>query len=92
MHSTRTQTYTRSDGSVGTSIYTVWTTKGVRFIISLYENDWNVKKSIEQINDGRHLQPIKHYLTKLVSPLVEGDEDVEWSTVVVAVKRQYICV
>lgn len=49
LHSTRTQTYTRSDGSVGTSIYTVWTTKGVRFIISLYENDWNVKKSIEQI-------------------------------------------
>jgi hypothetical protein len=39
-----------------------------------------------------HLQPIKHYLTKLVSPLVEGDEDVEWSTVVGAVKRQYICV
>lgn len=49
LHSTRTQTYTRSDGSVGTNIYTVWTTKGVRFIISLYENDWNVKKSIEQI-------------------------------------------
>ena len=49
LHSTRTQTYTRSDGSVGTSIYTVWITKGVRFIISLYENDWNVKKSIEQI-------------------------------------------
>lgn len=40
----------------------------------------------------RHLQPIKHYLTKLVSPLVEGVEDVEWSTVVGAVKRQYVCV
>lgn len=38
MHSTRTQTYTRSDGSTGTSVYTVWTTKGVRFIIALYEN------------------------------------------------------
>lgn len=35
MHSTRTQTYTRSDGSTGTSVYTVWTTKGVRFIIAL---------------------------------------------------------
>lgn len=44
MHSTRSQTYTRSDGSTGTSVYTVWTTKGVRFIIALYENDWNVKK------------------------------------------------
>jgi phage antirepressor YoqD-like protein len=38
LHSTRTQTYTRSDGSTGTSVYTVWTTKGVRFIIALYEN------------------------------------------------------
>lgn len=49
MHSTRTQTYTRSDGSTGTSVYTVWTTKGVRFIIAPYENDWNVKKAIKQI-------------------------------------------
>lgn len=49
MHSTHTQTYTRSDGSTGTSVYTVWTTKGVRFIIALYENDWNVKKAIKQI-------------------------------------------
>ncbi|HJG00252.1 MAG TPA: phage antirepressor KilAC domain-containing protein [Bacteroides clarus] len=49
LHSTRTQTYTRSDGSTGTSVYTVWTTKGVRFIIALYENDWNVRKAIKQI-------------------------------------------
>lgn len=49
LHSTRTQTYTRSDGSTGTSVYTVWTTKGVRFIIALYENEWNVKKAIKQI-------------------------------------------
>lgn len=49
MHSTCTQTFTRSDGSTGTSVYTVWTTKGVRFIIALYENDWNVKKAIKQI-------------------------------------------
>lgn len=49
LHSTRTQTYTRSEGSTGTSVYTVWTTKGVRFIIALYENEWNVKKAIKQI-------------------------------------------
>lgn len=49
LHSTRTQTYTRSDGSTGTNVYTVWTTKGVRFIIALYENDWNVKKAIKQV-------------------------------------------
>lgn len=49
LHSTRTQTYTRSDGSTGTSVYTVWTAKGVRFIIALYENGWNVKKAVKQI-------------------------------------------
>lgn len=49
LHSTRTQTYTRSDGSTGTSVYTVWTTKGVRFIIALYENGWDVKKAVKQI-------------------------------------------
>ncbi len=49
MHSTRTQTYTRSDGSIGTSVYTVWTTKGVRFIIALYESGWDVKKAIKMI-------------------------------------------
>jgi phage antirepressor YoqD-like protein len=49
IHATRTQTYTRSDGSTGTSVYTVWTPKGVRFIIALYENEWNVKKAIKQI-------------------------------------------
>lgn len=49
MHSTRTQTYTRSDGSIGTSVYTVWTTKGVRFIIALYESGWDVKKAIKLI-------------------------------------------
>lgn len=49
LHSTRTQTYTRSDGSIGTSVYTVWTAKGVRFIIALYENSWDVKKAVKQI-------------------------------------------
>lgn len=49
LHSTRTQTYTRNDGALGTSIYTVWTEKGRRFIISLYENEWNVRKAINQI-------------------------------------------
>lgn len=30
MHSTRSQTYTRSDGSTGTSVYTVWTTLNIK--------------------------------------------------------------
>lgn len=49
MHSTRTQTYTRSDGSMGTSVYTVWTQRGRRFIHSLNNNDWDVKKAIKEI-------------------------------------------
>lgn len=48
LHSTRTQTYTRSDGSIGTNVYTVWTERGRRFIIALYENEW-VRKAIKQI-------------------------------------------
>ena len=39
LHATRTQTFTRSDGSVGSSSYTVWTQKGRMFIIRLSENE-----------------------------------------------------
>ncbi len=49
MHSTRTNTHTRSDGSTSTSIYTVWTQRGRRFIIALYENEWSIKKAVKQI-------------------------------------------
>ena len=49
LYDTRTNTFTRSDGSTGTNSYTVWTEKGRRFIIALYENGWNVKKAIKQI-------------------------------------------
>lgn len=49
LHSTRTQTFTRSDGSTGTSIYTVYTQRGRRFIHALCDNSWDVKKAIKQI-------------------------------------------
>lgn len=49
LHSTRTQTYTRSDGSTGTSTYTVWTEKGKRFIHALHECGWKVKEAIKHI-------------------------------------------
>ena len=49
LHATRTQTYTRSDGSTGTSTYTVWTEKGRRFIIALRDNGWNPRKAVKQI-------------------------------------------
>ncbi len=49
MHATRTQTFTRSDGSTGTSVYTVWTQKGRRFIHALAENGWNVRNAVKAI-------------------------------------------
>ena len=49
LHATRTQTYTRSDGSTGTSTYTVWTEKGKRFIHALHECGWKVKDAIRKI-------------------------------------------
>lgn len=51
LHGTRTQTFTRSDGSTGTSIYTVFTQRGRRFIHALYASEWDVKKAIKQIKD-----------------------------------------
>ena len=47
MHETRTNIFTSERGNTNT--YTVWTQRGRRFIIAIYENDWNVKKAIKQI-------------------------------------------
>lgn len=49
LHKTRTQTYTRSDGSLGTNTYLVWTQKGKMFILALIDNDYNVKNAIKRI-------------------------------------------
>jgi prophage antirepressor-like protein len=46
LHKTRTNTFTHSDGRIGTSIYTVWTQKGVRFINALCSNGFNVKAAV----------------------------------------------
>ena len=46
---TKTKTFTRSDCSTGSSVYTVWTQRGRRFIIALYENEWSIKKAVKQI-------------------------------------------
>lgn len=49
MHETRTNIFTSERGNTHTNTYTVWTQRGRRFIIALYENDWSVKKAIKQI-------------------------------------------
>lgn len=49
MHDVRTNIFTSERGNTHTNTYTVWTQRGRRFIIALFENDWNVKKAIKQI-------------------------------------------
>ena len=51
LHATRTQTYTRSDGSIGTSTYTVWTEKGRRFIITLHRNGYSARQAVREIKE-----------------------------------------
>lgn len=45
LHATRTQTFTRCDGSTGTTQYTVYTEKGKRFINILHGNNYNLTKT-----------------------------------------------
>lgn len=47
---TRTYPYQKSNGSIGTSVQLVWNQRGKRFILALYNNDFNVKDAIAEIN------------------------------------------
>lgn len=51
LHSTRTSTYTHSDGSIGTSQYTVWNERGRRLITALKECDFDMRSAIKNIQD-----------------------------------------
>lgn len=48
--STRTYNYQSSNGEISTSTTLVWNQRGKRFIIALYNNDFNVKRAIAEIN------------------------------------------
>lgn len=48
--STRTYNYIKDDGSTGTKVNLVWNQRGKRFILALYNNDFNVKDAIVEIN------------------------------------------
>ena len=47
---TRTYNYQSSNGEISTSTSLVWNQRGKRFIIALYNNDFNVKQAIAEIN------------------------------------------
>lgn len=53
LHKTRTNTYTRSNGEIGTSIYMVWTQKGLRFINELRDRDFNVTETIATLRKAK---------------------------------------
>ena len=51
--STRTYNYIKGDGSTGTKVNLVWNQRGKRFILALYNNDFNVKDAIADINGDK---------------------------------------
>ena len=51
LHKTRTTTFTRNDGSIGTDFYTVWTEKGRFFITLLHENGYDMKSSVKKMKE-----------------------------------------
>lgn len=48
--STRTYNYIKGDGSTGTKVNLVWNQRGKRFILALYNNDFNIKDALAEIN------------------------------------------
>lgn len=46
---TRTYNYQSSNGEISTSTTLVWNQRGKRFIIALYNNDFNVKRAIAEL-------------------------------------------
>ena len=55
--STRTYNYIKGDGSTGTKVNLVWNQRGKRFILALYNNDFNVKDAIAEINGEKKYVP-----------------------------------
>lgn len=50
LHGTRTHNYFKRDGSIGTKVNLVWNQRGKRFILALFNNDFNVKAALAEIN------------------------------------------
>lgn len=53
--STRTYNYMKGDGSTGTKVNLVWNQRGKRFILALYNNDFNLKDAIAEINGEKRV-------------------------------------
>lgn len=55
--STRTYNYIKGDGSTGTKVNLVWNQRGKRFILALYNDNFNVKDAIAEINGEKKSVP-----------------------------------
>lgn len=53
--STRTYNYMKGDDSTGTKVNLVWNQRGKRFILALYNNNFNVKNAIAEINGEKRV-------------------------------------
>lgn len=53
---TSTYTFVKGNGETGTRIQLVWTQRGKRFILALYNNDFNIKAAIAEINGEKAAQ------------------------------------
>ena len=49
LHGTRTHNYFKRDGSIGTKVNLVWNQRGKRFILALFNNDFNVRAAVAEI-------------------------------------------
>ena len=50
LHGSRTYSYTKEDGTTGTKINLVWNQRGKRFILAMYNNDFNLKAALAEIS------------------------------------------
>ena len=53
---TSTYTFVKGNGETGTRTQLVWTQRGKRFILALYNNDFNIKAAIAEINGEKAAQ------------------------------------
>ena len=53
---TSTYTFVKGNGETGTRTQLVWTQRGKRFILALYNNDFNIKAAIAEINGEKVAQ------------------------------------
>lgn len=56
LSSTRTYNYQSINGEVSTKVTLVWNQRGKRFILALYNNDFNIKAAIAEINGEKAAQ------------------------------------